>query len=172
MSSTEETPDYPIVRVYLPTQTLGSWYGVDHTTVLCKTMELPWRNNARSSDPYKASCLPEGRYLVTWSAPVLKDDPTTPVDESGGRRPRPYEHFIIHGTAPRQGCLVHRITNVEDLLGCIGVGQQHVNLDKDADYEIAGSTAALEHLVRTLPKRFYINITNKYGTPYKLAPQP
>lgn len=169
MSSTTNPPEYDILRVYLPTQTLGSWYDLDKVNVLVKTMELPWRNNARSSDPYKASCLPEGRYLVTWSPPVPKDDPNTPVDESGGRRERPYEHYIIHGTAPRQGCLVHRITNVEGLLGCIGVGLKHINLDKDVDYEMSGSGAALEHLTKTLPRQFYINIKARDGVPYKIV---
>lgn len=169
MAKNSALPEYNIPRVYLPKQTLGSWFDEDGKTVLAKTMELPWRNNARSTDPYKASCLPEGRYLCVWSPPVLKDNPSTPIDESGGRRYRPYEHFIILGTDPRQGCLVHPSKNVEGLLGCISVGSSHVNLDGDLDYELPGGPEAMAFLVKHCPKKFYINITSKNGVPYKLS---
>ena len=39
---------YIIERVYLPTETLGSWYD-DLRNMVCKTMELPWRNNQRDN---------------------------------------------------------------------------------------------------------------------------
>lgn len=153
--------EYDIERVYLPLQTLGSWYDQLTRELICKTMELPWRNNRRSSNPLEASCIPEGRYLCTYSPPVLRDDPNTLVDESGGRIYRPYEHYIVHGTAPRQGILIHRITNVEGLLGCIGVGSKFYNFDKDQEYEMMDSKLTLESMIERLPKKFYINIKKK-----------
>jgi hypothetical protein len=93
---------------------------------------------------------------------VLADDPNTPVDESGGRKERPYDHYVFHDTAPRQGILAHRITNVEGLLGCVGVGGKFMNLDGDIDYEMVESAATLQRMCDTLPKKFLLEITKKY----------
>jgi hypothetical protein len=152
---------YTIERVYLPTQTLGSWYDKVTRELICKTLELPWRNNKRSSNAYEASCIPEKTYRVTWSPAVLADDPRTLIDESGGRKARPYEHFVFHDTEPRQGILAHRITNVEGLLGCIGVGSRFANLDSDPDYEMVESAATLQWMCDHMPKEFLVEITKK-----------
>jgi len=143
-----------IERVYLQTVTLGSWY-FDGAAV-CKTMELPWKNNQRS-----ISCIPEGEYLVTKEKPVEKDDPATEVDESGGRKPRPYWHFMIHSVPKRSGILVHKITYVKDLQGCVGVGLKFVDFNDDGVLDMADSTAALEKLVNLMPHKFTLRIIEK-----------
>jgi len=135
---------YRIERVYLPTQTLGSWY--DGEEVIAKTMELPWRENQRSPDSSKASCIPEKIYLV-------KKQPPKPT--------RQYGHFRLMNTAPRQGILVHRITNVEGLLGCIGVFTRFGNIDKDSDYEALESSKKLEWMYLNLPDSFELEIIKK-----------
>lgn len=143
-------------RVYLPTETLGSWYDENHE-VLCKILELPWKDNQRN-----ISCFPEGRYRVTKEQPIPEDNlGTTDVDESGGRRPRNYWHFRIHDVPGRSGILVHRITFVKDLLGCQGVGSRFVDLNKDGILDVEGSRKKLEWLVYTLPNEFYLNVTKK-----------
>lgn len=142
-------------RVYLPTETLGSWYN-SNRDLLCKVMELPNKNNARN-----ISCIPEGRYLVTKEPPIPADDPFTEADESGGRRPRSYWHFRIHNVPGRSGILVHRIAFVKDLLGCQGVGSRFADLNKDGILDIEGSRRKLEWLVDYLPDQFYLNIIKK-----------
>lgn len=143
-----------VKRVYLPTETLGSWYWKGN--LLVKTMELPWKNNA-----HNISCIPEGEYIITKSSPVEKDDPKTPIDESGGRKPRPYWHFIINNVPNRQGCLIHKITYVKDLLGCIGVGLSFKDFNKDGVPDIDSSTQALELLIKTMPDKFKLRISKK-----------
>ena len=143
-----------IKRVELPTQTLGSWFF--NGIMLCKTMELPSLNNQRS-----ISCIPYGDYVTTKEEPIDVDDPETPVDESYGRKPRPYWHFRLHDVPGRSGILVHKITYVRDLRGCIGVGFDFRDLNKDEVLDMTGSTMALERLVRTMPDKFILRFEKK-----------
>src|SRR5690242_5524876 len=117
----EKLPLYRLDRVYLTDRTLGSIYG-PNGGIICKTLELPWKNNQRS-----ISCIPEGLYTVTLSGPVLPDDPNTEEDESGGRHPRPYSHYIVHNVKGRSGILIHRGHTPSWSQGCITVGGRFGN---------------------------------------------
>ena len=143
-----------IERVYLPTETLGSWY--INGEMICKTMELPWKENQNN-----ISCIPEDTYLVTKEPPIPKDDPNTPEDESLGRKARSYWHFRLHNVPKRKGILVHLITYVSGLLGCIGVGMKFADFNKDGVPDIENSSKALELLVSLLPDTFYLTIRKK-----------
>lgn len=144
-----------IERVYLPTETLGSWYW--QGKLLVKTMELPWHNNA-----HNISCIPEDTYTVDKKPPILVDDPNTPlIDESGGFKPRPYWHFRFRKVLNRQGVLVHKITYVEDLLGCVGVGLSFKDFNKDGIPDMDSSTDALKLLVDIMPDTFRLQIKKK-----------
>lgn len=143
-----------IERVYLPTESLGSWYW--QGKLLVKTMELPWKYNA-----HNISCIPEGIYVVTKEAPIPQDDLTTDIDETGGRKPRPYWHFRFHDIPHREGVLVHKITYVKDLLGCVGVGLSFKDFNKDGVPDMDSSTAALQLLVDTMPDKFRLQIKEK-----------
>lgn len=136
-----------IKRVYLPTHTLGSLY--QDGEMLCKTMELAWKDNRKS-----ISCIPEGEYQVTKEPPIPPKDPS-------GRRERPYWHFRIHNVPGRSGILIHKITYVKDLKGCIGVGMDFKDFDKDGILDMAQSTIALEKLVNLLPDKFTLKISKK-----------
>lgn len=142
-------------RVYLQTETLGSWYNEAHEP-LSKIMELPWKHNARN-----VSCFPEGRYFVTKEPPILEDDLATPIDKSGGRRPRNYWHFRIHNVPGRSGILVHRVGYVYHLLGCQGVGSRFTDLNKDGVLDMEGSKKKLEWLVANLPDEFWLTVVKK-----------
>ena len=141
-------PEYTIKRVYLPTETLGSMFDPKGSLV-CKTMELPWKDNRRS-----ISCIPEGRYLVSKEMPIPKDDPS-------GRKARAYRHFRMYTVPGRSGILIHRITYVKDLRGCIGVGNRFHDFNKDGVPDMAESSSALEWMADNLPEKFYLNITKK-----------
>jgi hypothetical protein len=147
--------EYTIKRVYLPTETLGSMFDPKGSLV-CKTMELPWKDNRRS-----ISCIPEGRYLVNKMPPIPKDDPATPEDESGGRKPRNYGHFRFPAVVGRSGILIHRITYVKDLQGCIGVGNRFHDFNNDGVPDMAESSSALSWMYDNMPDQFYLNITKK-----------
>lgn len=139
---------YTLERVYLENQTLGSIYD-ENRELICKTVELCWRDNARSNDSNKASCIPEGVYLV-------EKNPPKPT--------RNYGYFRLQNTAPRQGILIHRITNTEDLRGCIGVATRFGNIDRDAEYEALSSGVKLQWMYENLPDTFELEIVKKPRT--------
>jgi len=136
-----------VKRVYLDTHTLGSLY--KDGVLLCKTMELKWQGNRKG-----ISCIPEGDYLTTKEPPI-------PANDTQGRKERPYWHFRIHDVPNRSGILIHKITYVKDLQGCIGVGMDFKDHNKDGVLDMAGSTLALEKLVKELPDKFTLTITKK-----------
>jgi len=142
-------------RVYLPTETLGSMY--DGKELVCKTMELPWRSNQRDNPrtaANDASCIPEGEYLVLKQAPSFG---------------RSYGYFRfkhvpgrgMNSAANASTILIHRITYVKDLLGCIGVGNMFVDLNGDNVPDMAGSSVTLKKMYETLPDQFLLTIKEK-----------
>lgn len=128
-----------IQRVYIKTETLGSLYV--NGKLICKTMELPWRDNQRS-----VSCIPEGVYHV------IKQPP---------KETRPYPYFRLPHVPGRSGILIHRITYVTGLKGCIGVGKAFKDLNKDGVPDIVSSKDALQELIDLLPDEFDLFITKK-----------
>lgn len=153
-------PVYLLERVYLKDRTLGSIIS-SQGGLIAKMLERPWLNNARGK-----SCIPEGEYLVTWSGPVLKDDPSTDVDESGGRIYRPYEHFIVHGVPGRSGILIHAGTDVHHSEGCLLTGSRFVNENSQTP-TLGESRVKLAWMTANMPKRWRLLIEAKSGTPYK-----
>jgi hypothetical protein len=139
---------YKLERVYLPTQTLGSIYDTKGN-LICKTMELPWLENKSN-----VSCIPEGSYLIH------KQEP------SFGRK---YGYFRfdkvqnrgMNQVAKKSTILIHRITYVKDLRGCIGVGGRFVDLNKDGDPDMVDSGKKLQWMYENLPDQFILEIVKK-----------
>lgn len=129
-----------VERVYLPTETLGSMYD-QHGIFLCKVMELPWKDNQRS-----ISCIPEGIYKVIKQPP--KED-------------RPYPYFRLPNVPGRSGILIHKISYVSGLKGCLGVGMEFKDLNNDGVPDIIRSGEALQMLIDTLPDEFELEIKKK-----------
>jgi hypothetical protein len=127
-----------IERVYLETETLGSWY-VDGD-MICKTMELPWKGNQKG-----ISCIPEGAYDVIREA------------ESAHHK---YPHFRVLNVTGRDGILVHKITFVSGLRGCIGVGE-FKDLNGDQVPDMVNSGLNLQKLYDMLPDKFKLIIRKK-----------
>lgn len=137
-------------RVYLPTETLGSIYGSDQHLV-CKTLELPWKNNKQNE-----SCIPEGEYVVKKMQP-------------GYGREYGYFRFMnvpgrnINRQLGMSTILMHRITYVEDLLGCIGIGSRFHDFNKDGVPDMAESGKKLQWMYDNLPNEFTLVIKKKDG---------
>lgn len=131
---------YKLERVYLETETLGSIYGPDGA-LICKTLELPWKENKRS-----ISCIPEGTY------DVIKQPP---------KPSRNYAYFRLPHVPDRDGILIHKITFVKDLQGCIGIGSRFADLNKDGVPDMVESGIKLQWLVDHLPDEFELTITKK-----------
>ena len=104
---------------------------------LCKTLELPWLNNAS-----RISCIPPGKYAVV------------------RRRSAKYgEHFHVTGVPRRSLILIHNANHYHQLLGCIGVGRTHTDIDGDGNRDITHSRATMQMLLRTLPQSFDLIIS-------------
>jgi hypothetical protein len=143
---------YTIERVYLPTETLGSWYDKERY-LICKTMELAWRDNVSSADSNIASCIPEGTYIVRKNPPkVGRDYGYFRFDHVPGRRVNAENKSHI---------LVHRITYVKDLLGCVGVGGKFQDLNKDGVPDMVESGKTLQWMYENLPDVFQLEIKKK-----------
>lgn len=128
-----------LLRTYLPTETLGSWMVND--VCQAKTMELPWKENQNN-----ISCIPEGMYEVVKELVSPK---------------HAYPHFRILNVPRRNGILVHKITYVSGLLGCVGVGLAFQDLNKDGVPDIIQSSLALTHLWEIMPEKFTLVIKKK-----------
>ncbi len=113
---------------------------------ICKTLERLWLENKRG-----VSCIPAGEYLTTKEPPIPANDPK-------GRKERPYWHFRIHNVPGRSGILIHKITYVSGLQGCIGVGKATTDLNGDGIPDIIRSGEALQELVNLLPDKFKLVI--------------
>jgi len=98
------------------------------------TVELPWANNA----PEK-SCIPAGTYKV---AHVVS--------------PKYGKVFQVHDVPGRTHILIHSANYSRQLLGCIGIGTDHADIDKDGTMDITASKAAVEKLC-DCAKSIYIN---------------
>jgi hypothetical protein len=126
-------------RVYLPTETLGSIYDEDGT-LICKSMELPNKGNQRG-----ISCIPEGTYKV-------RREPSSPNHE--------YPHFRIYDVPDRDGILIHKITYVSGLKGCIGLGE-FKDLNGDSVPDMINSGLNLQKLYDLMPDEFDLVIKKK-----------
>ena len=127
-----------IVRTYNKKITTGNWMHDDE--LICHTLELPWQGNER-----RISCIPEGFYNVI---------------KQKASNTRPYDFFRITNVQGRSGILIHKITYVKDLLGCIGVGMELKDLNRDGTVDMIRSGEALSKLMSILPDQFTLNIVD------------
>lgn len=147
-------PRYTLERVYLPTATPGSWHDTNGKDLICKTLELAYRNNAISQDPALASCIMEGIYLFVLQPPGF------------GRN---YEYFRCvhapgrhwHPDTRMSSVLVHPGNLTEHLLGCIAPGSRHADINNDGVPDVVDSTKKLAWMVKNLPKFFELEIRKK-----------
>lgn len=150
-------PRYTLERLYLPTSTPGSLFPGSvriEENIIAKTLELPWRNNAISNDPEKASCIMQGIYLFVWQPPG---------------HGRAYEYFRCvhapgrnwHPDTRMSSILIHPGNYVEHLLGCIAPGSRHADINRDGVPDTVDSTKKLAWMVKNMPKAWELEIREK-----------
>lgn len=100
--------------------------------VICHTLELPWRGNARG-----ISCIPEGQYNVNKH-----------ISSRFGLC------LHINNVTDREGILIHAGNGISDTKGCILVG-----LDTDG-ISLIQSKLALSRLLAVVPNETKIRIKN------------
>lgn len=150
---------FTLPRVYIPTETLGSIYGPDGTMV-CKSLELPWRNNAIGKTSDEASCVKEDTYIVEKQEPK----PSRPYGYFRFRKVegRTVNKYVLDMNGePMSSILIHRITFVKDLLGCVGVGGKFADLNNDGVPDIVESSKTLQWMYENLPNVFKLHIFKK-----------
>lgn len=89
------------------------------------TLELPFRNNERQK-----SCILSAFYTV---------EPRT--------SPKYGKHLLVIGTAPREMILLHHGNYPGDTEGCVLIGTDFGDIDKDGRLEITSSRQAMRKLV-------------------------
>lgn len=129
-----------ILRSDFNGQVLGNLLVIEGTDTLfqCKTLELPDLNNER-----RKSCIPEGIYTV------IKHT-----------SPNFGPCFWVQNVPNRDEILIHPANYKSDLLGCIGVGESHIDINGDGLKDIANSKKTLEKLLKVLPNTFQLVIRN------------
>ena len=150
-------PRYTIERVYLPAVTVGSLFPRSirvEQDIICKTLELPWRENNMSTNPTLASCIPEGIYLMR------KEQP---------KESRPYVYFRAVHVPGRNwqleykasNILIHIANHVSQLLGCIAPGSRHLDINNDGIIDVVDSTLKMKWLAVNMPDFFELEIRKK-----------
>ena len=107
-----------------------------------KTLELPWLNNKNG-----VSCIPPGNY------PWRKVAATVNI---------PYPHIEIMNVPGRTGICMHWANFAAgkkvQLKGCITVGDDYADIDKDGVDDITSSKPTLDKLMLMLPDSGTITI--------------
>ena len=118
------------------TSTLGTLeiFENDKSIFTCKTLELPWLNNA----PRK-SCIPTGTYYV-----------------HRNNIPKFGKHLYFTSVPERNGILVHAGNYTSQILGCILVGSSFADLNHDNTMDIINSRITIDKIYDLLPNE---NIT-------------
>lgn len=107
--------------------------GIEFT---CKTLELAWKDNER-----RVSCIPEAEYTV-----VKRNSP------------KYGDHFHILDVPNRDFILVHHGNFHSDILGCVLVGNNHIDIDGDGYKDVTSSKKTMKKLNEILPEDFTLRI--------------
>ena len=132
-------------------ETLGTLQVLDDSgkqVYICKTLELPNKNNAPD-----ISCIPRNKeYQCT---------------KVGATEKIPYPHITVGNVPNRKGICIHignyagsknPSTGKSDILGCILVGKSHQDINKDGIEDITTSTQTFKELMEALPISFKLQI--------------
>jgi hypothetical protein len=100
------------------------------------TLEPSWKDNQR-----QISCIPAGRYTVT-----------------PRNSPRYKDHFHVKDVNGRDWILIHQGNFRRDSTGCLLVGREFSDLNKDGFLDITASRLTLEILLQLAPEGFILDI--------------
>jgi len=120
-------------------QTLGNLYVLDKLDSIqfkCVTLELPWKKNKR-----RVSCIPLGEYRV------IKHT-----------SPKFGKCFWIRDVEGRSEILIHKGNFYTDILGCILVGIDFIDIDNNGILDVTSSKDTMDELLKILPDGFKLEI--------------
>ncbi len=108
-------------------QSLGTLVYGKSELFVCKSLELPWKNNQNN-----ISCIPTGTYTCIWTR-------SNRLSTLAGHDVFTYE---LSGVPGRLGIRIHSANYFFQLLGCIALGDslKDINLDSQLDTIHSGNT--------------------------------
>lgn len=123
-------------------QTLGTLEVMKNFTSLfkCMALELPWKDNQRN-----ISRIPSGIYMV-----VKHISPTFG------------ESLWIQGVPNRSEILIHVANFRDDLRGCVGVGEQHIDINNDGYKDVTNSRFTIKELYNIVEQELSIEIIERW----------
>ncbi len=101
----------------------------------CKTLERPWLDNKRD-----VSCIPTGEYICEFIH-TLKF---------------PFGVYHVTNVPNRDGILIHKGNYFYDVIGCILLGTDYTDLNKDGQRDIINSTITVNRFNTLLNKQPFI----------------
>ena len=101
------------------------------------TLELPWKENQR-----RISCIPDGIYTC-----IKHTSPTFG------------ECIWIQDVPDRSEILIHTGNYTTDTLGCVLVGLDFADLNKDGVHDVIHSKQAMKILLNSVPDKFTLSIS-------------
>lgn len=116
-------------------QTLGEFH-IEGSDFKGKTIELDYNDNKR-----RISCIPKGTYTV--------------IKRTSAKYGK---HFHITNVPNRDWILIHSANYSRQLLGCIGVGENFIDIDGDGLKDITNSKKTLTKLYEIMPNEFLLEI--------------
>lgn len=120
-------------------QTLGLMFVLNDKNEIqfrCRTLELTWKKNKK-----RVSCIPEGTYeVVKHKSPKFGDC------------------FWIKNVKNRSEILIHPGNFHRQILGCILVGDDLKDIDKDWKLDVMNSKKVMQQLLAIMPSKFKIQI--------------
>lgn len=121
---------YLLRRQALKDRTLGRLVVFDgvFSRLDLASLELPWKNNDQG-----VSCIPAGRYRLVPRS----------TQERGN-------HLLVENVPGREWILIHRGNYPSDVLGCILVGREHVDINGDRIPDVTNSRVALGQLTQII----------------------
>ena len=124
---------------YEKKQTIGKFYLLDNNNSVIKeweSLELPWKNNQQN-----ISCIPAGDYEG-----ILHISPT-------------FGPCIwIKDVPNRSEILIHAANFFYDLRGCIAIGKDLYDIDKDGHIDATSSRDSLTELMELLDNQTVVDI--------------
>ena len=103
-----------------------------------KTVELAWRNNKR-----RESCIPAGIYKA------IKH-----------HSPKFGPCLWFQNVPGRSEILMHPANFWHDLLGCVGPGEKHIDIDGDSCKDVTASRKTMNKILSLVPDEVEIQIFN------------
>lgn len=113
-------------------QTIGELSAYNGKMFTCKTLELPWKDNQNN-----ISCIPKGTYDVKYEKWNSKDK----------------YGYKVQNVPNRDGIFIHEGNYHFNYEGCIGLGKDFYDLNKDGQIDITSTVATVKAFETFMDKK-------------------